>query len=351
MATMKAVVYPKYTVPSGYNIAVVNRPDIVGDKDVLIKVYAAGINPVDVKTAEGQLKHVIHQTFPAQFGYDLSGVVAKVGKGVTEFVEGDQVYSILPAYELGAFQEYALTTVDYVARKPKNITFEEAASLPLAALTSLQSLLAIESGLAGKTLLVKAGLSGTGSMGVQLAKNVFGASKVITTLSTSKIPKLESCIGAGIVDEVIDYTKEDPGKIIPAGSLDAVYDTVGNAFASLHLIKRGGSLITITGIPASSDISEAVAKPLPWYVSSIISAAGSVSRYRAKRRGVTYKGILLHNYAGQLNKITEYVEEGKLKPVVGRVVDFADEKALKEAFAEVLSGKGLIGKTVIKFAE
>ena len=130
------------------------------------------------------------------------------------------------------------------------MSFTEAASIPLAAQTALQALdkadKALPGGLKGKTVFVPAGLSGTGSFAVQLAKNVFGAGKVITTLSTGKIPKIKELLGEGSTDQIVDYTKEDVIRSIGKGSVDFMFDTMQNTLSTISVMKQGGQIVSIS---------------------------------------------------------------------------------------------------------
>ncbi|KAI3574474.1 chaperonin 10-like protein [Fusarium oxysporum f. sp. albedinis] len=198
---MLSITAPAYTSPSGYELSTIPRPTITEDNDVLIKVYAASINPVDVKKAAGVFKMAVKEEFPYKIGYDASGVVVEVGKGVKGLKVGDEVYTRLPEVGRGAWSEFAKCPDRYVSLKPKVLSFADAASLPLAGVTALQVLGQYRGSLEGKTVLIPGGLSGTGAIACQLAKNVFHAGKVITTVSTSKIPKVPELLGEGTVDQ------------------------------------------------------------------------------------------------------------------------------------------------------
>jgi NADPH:quinone reductase-like Zn-dependent oxidoreductase len=150
--------------------------------------------------------------FPYKLGYDIAGTVAAVGSGVSKFKVGDEVYARAGYAYRGSIAEYALNKASMTAKKPETLNFSEAASIPLAAQTALQSLDKAEQdipgGLKGKIVYIPGGLSGTGSFAVQLAKNCFGAGKVITTLSTGKIPKIKALMGAGAPDQIIGMSIE-----------------------------------------------------------------------------------------------------------------------------------------------
>ncbi|KAI8240026.1 2-methylene-furan-3-one reductase [Colletotrichum sp. SAR 10_96] len=200
-SSMLAITALNYTDPSGYQLSTIPQPVISDPTDVLFRVHAASINPVDVKKAAGIFKLAVKESFPYQIGYDCAGVVTQVGKDVKGIKVGDEVFSRLPEASRGAWSEYAKCPERYVALKPKNLSFEDAASLPLAGMTALQTLSRYQGSLAGKTVFVPAGLSGTGAYACQLAKKVFNAGKVITTVSTSKVDQVPKLLEEGTVDQ------------------------------------------------------------------------------------------------------------------------------------------------------
>ncbi|KAJ2961974.1 hypothetical protein NQ176_g10969 [Zarea fungicola] len=239
---MQAITIPKHSKPDGYELTSVPKPAIISPDEILIKVHAASINPVDVKKADGAFKMALTDTFPYVIGYDASGIVEAVGSSVTLFKAGDDVFVRLPESSRGSWAEYAVCPERYIAYKPKNLSFGDAASIPLAGLTALQALNEYSGSLEGKTVFVPAGLGGTGAYALQLAKNVFKASKVITTVSTSKVSKVPELLGENVVDQIIDYTKDDPLQVIPPRSVDFIFDTTGQAVAFLPLLVKGSGL-------------------------------------------------------------------------------------------------------------
>lgn len=356
MATeMLSVITPKYSPPSGYELAKVARPVVTEPTDVLIQIHASSINPIDVKKASGALKAALKDDFPYQIGFDASGVVTQVGEQVTKFKVGDEVFARLPEENRGAWSEYAKCTEYYVAHKPKSLSHGEAASLPLIAVTALQAFAKYKGSLEGKTVFVPAGLSGTGSCACQLAKNVFKAGKVITTVSTAKVAKVPELLGEGVVDQIIDYTKTDPNEIIPRGSVDFIFDTTGDAMHFLSLMKPSTStIVSIATMPSgtqlqSGALTKKTGKPqLPAVARIALDLADWVRRVRAGRWGVEYEYLLLEANGKDLGAIGGYVEEKKLVPVVGTTVKLNDIEKVREACTVVYQGKGAIGKAVIE---
>ncbi|KAJ3473298.1 hypothetical protein NLG97_g10389 [Lecanicillium saksenae] len=335
-ATMLSITAPKYTNPDGYELSTVAKPAVAQPTDVLIKVHAASINPVDVKKADGVMKMAIQDEFPYNIGYDAAGVVEEVGSGVTSFKAGDEVYVRLPESARGAWAEFAVCPESYIALKPKNMDFGDAASLPLAAMTALQALREYKGSLEGKTIFIPAGLSGTGAYGLQLAKNVFKAGKVITTVSTSKVPKVPELLGENVVDQIIDYTKDDPIKTIPAQSVDFIFDTTGQATEFMPLLVKGtGLVVSIATTPSgatlqNSSVMNVPNRPrLPIAARVFLDATDGLRKLKARFYG-------------------DAAEEGKLRPVVGLRVDLKNIDKVREACWQTYKGKGGLGKTVFE---
>ncbi|UPK96288.1 hypothetical protein LCI18_007223 [Fusarium solani-melongenae] len=352
---MLAITAPTFTDPSRYELSSVPRPTVTEKTDVVIRVHAASINPVDVKKAAGAFKSAIEEKFPYQIGYDASGVVVDIGEDVKGLKVGDEVYTRLPEIGRGSWSEYAKCAEHYVSLKPKNLSFSDAASLPLVGVTALQVLRKYNGSLEGKTVFIPAGLSGTGAFACQLAKNIFRAGKVITTVSTSKILKIAELLGEGVVDQVIDYTKHDPTEIIPQGSVDFLFDTTGQAMQFLSLMVPSTSMIvSISTKPSAATLQESsvMQRPdnprIPLFGRMYLDAGDTLRKLRARRWGVTYMYWFLDPNAEDLDTLTGYVEEGKLLPVVGARVDMRDIKKVREACQLTYDGTGGPGKTVFE---
>lgn len=347
-----------YSPPSGFQVSDLPKPEISGPKDVLIKVHAASINPIDVKKASGMLKMAVRDEFPYKIGYDCAGVVVETGAEVGRLKIGDEVYTRLPEYSRGSCSEYVKCPEQDVALKPPSLSFEDAASIPLAAMTALQALRKYDGDLAGKTVLVPAGLSGTGLFACQLAKHLFKAGKVITTVSTSKIPKVNELLGDGVVDEIIDYTKNDPQKVIERGSVDFLFDTVGVSMPYLSLMRpKTGCIISISTMPSGDQLQASSIMQLPnepalsLPIRLGLNLMDCTRRFRARRYGVTYSYMFLESSHEDLDLLRGLVEEGKLRTVVGTTASLRDVEAVRDACQVVYSGKGGLGKTVIKVVE
>ncbi|KAG9449984.1 hypothetical protein H6P81_009949 [Aristolochia fimbriata] len=285
----------------------VTVPQIKEDQ-VLIKVVAAALNPVDAKRRQGKFK-ATDSPLPTVPGYDVAGVVVKVGSQVKSLKEGDQVYGDINEKALenpkqfGSLAEYTAVEERLLALKPKNVDFAQAASLPLAIETANEGL--ERAGFsAGKSILVLGGAGGVGSLVIQLAKEVFGASKVAATASTGKLELLRS-LGA---DLAIDYTKEN-FEDLPE-KFDVVYDTVGQGERAVKAVKEGGSVVVLTG---------AVTPPGFRFV---VTSNGDV-----------------------LTKLNPYIESGKVKPIVDAAGPFPFQQ-VAEAFSYLEKGRAT-GKVVV----
>lgn len=355
-AEMNAVTIDDYGVPDTYKVSKVAKPTLTEKTDILIKVHAVSINPIDVKKAGGAMKALKPDSFPYKLGYDVSGVVEEVAADVQNFKVGDEVYVRLPEMDRGAWAEYAKTQEKFVAAKPKNLSLVDAASVPLATMTALQALRRYNGSLEGKTVFVPGGLGGTGVAACQLAKNVFKAGKVITTVSTAKVAKVPELLGEGVVDEIIDYTKQDVKSVIPAKSIDFYFDTMGQSLGHLGLMNKGSTIVSVAGTPSGTSVQtafalqardgEAVTK-VPFGIKLFLDATDALNRFRAKRNGATFEFLFLAETAADLEELRGYIEDGKLKPVIGSKIDlFTDFEKVKAACDQTNKGKGGMGKTV-----
>ncbi|KAE8153826.1 chaperonin 10-like protein [Aspergillus avenaceus] len=352
---MQSINIPSYCKPSEYRVSELPRPEITDSTDVLIKVHAASVNPIDVKKADGVLKLALKDPFPYQIGYDCAGTVAEIGSGVTRFQVGDEVYVRLPESHRGAWSEYAKCPEEFIALKPPSLSFEDAAAIPLAAATALQALRKYNGDLTGKTVFVPAGLGGTGLYACQLAKHVFHAGKVITTVSTSKIPKVEELLGKGTVDQTIDYKTTEPKDAIPHGSVDFLFDTVGLAMEYLCLMRpKTSRIVSISTLPSGDTLQESSLMRLPHRPTLSfpykvgLNLLDTTRRLRACRYGVEYSYMFLEPSGADLDLLRGYVEQGQLKTVVGTAANMWEVEAVQRACQVVYSNQGGLGKVVIR---
>ncbi|KAL2335659.1 hypothetical protein Fmac_016872 [Flemingia macrophylla] len=315
---IKAWVYSEYgnieeILKFDPNVAI---PDIK-DNQVLIKVVAASLNPIDFKRAFGYLKNT-DSPLPTVPGYDVAGVVVRVGSEVKRFKVGDEVYGDInehPLYNpkrIGSLAEYTVAEEKLLAHKPSNLSFIEAAAVPVAIITAYQGLESVEFS-ASKSILVLGGAGGVGTFVIQLAKHVFGASKVAATASTAKLELLRN-LGA---DSPIDYTKvkfeELPEKF------DIVYDAVGEGEKALKAVKEGGKVVAIAPPLGSPPPAPPATLPVDLF---LLTSDGAV-----------------------LEKLQPYLESGKVKVVLDPKSPFPFSHTV-EAFAYLKTNRA-IGKVVI----
>lgn len=287
---MKAAVIHRFGGPEELKLEEVERPT-PGSGEVLVRVHAAGVNPVDYKTRQGSGVLSQFKTFPAILGWDLAGVVEEVGPGVTRFEVGDAGYG-MPNFPKpgGAYAEYVVAPADELAPQSEELTFEEAAALPLAGLTAWQALETLNLQ-AGQTILIHAAAGGVGHLAVQMAK-ARGA-KVIGTASAANAALVRE-LGA---DGFVDYNAAPFEKSVRG--VDAVFDTVGGEVTgrSLEVLRSGGSLVTI---------------------------ANAAPEERAKALGVRAQRIMVRPSGADLEAINRLVGDEQLHPVVGATFDLSD---------------------------
>jgi NADPH:quinone reductase-like Zn-dependent oxidoreductase len=297
----------------------------VGPNGVLVQVRAASVNPVDWKFRRGSLNAVRPVVFPVIWGGDLSGVVAEVGPAVTLFKPGDEVYGFKDGYVAktyrGTYAEFVVVPEKSLAKKPGNLSHEDAAAVPLAALTAWQALLNQGKLKAGQRVLIHAGAGGVGVMAIQIAK-AFGAH--VTATASVRNQDLLRELGA---DQPIDYTKERIGDLRP--KFDLVLDGVGQSVwgASFHVLKFGGRLVTLT-VP----IPEESAGKLKFFATALAGVAGGMTRglMGGKRLLLTQ----VKPRGGDLEKISVLIEAGKIKPVIEKIFpleEIAEAHRLSEA--------------------
>ncbi|KUJ22467.1 GroES-like protein, partial [Mollisia scopiformis] len=348
-ATMRALALSHHCNPSEYNVATLPVPQITQPDELLIRVHAASVNPIDVKLASGFLHTNKHARFPYTMGYDLAGVVAAVGSPTSRFKPGDEVYSRINERYRGSIAEYALSTVSETALKPTSLSFAEAAAVPLAGLTALQALdigqREIEGGLEGKEVFIPAGLGGTGSFAVQLAKGVFGA-KTTTTLSTGKIPTIKATMGNRGPDVIVDYTKENVVKSIGKGKVDFMFDTMGQTVPALSAMKKGGLIVSISTVPNGSAFKKKNTGMPGWLVVAL-NVFDWVLRMWTRVWGVRYQYLVMEGNARDLERMKGWVEEGKVMPIVGARAKLSNIEDVRNGCQQILEGKGGIGKFVI----
>lgn len=312
---MKAVQINAYGGPEVLEVKKDVSEPMVQKGYVLVEVRAAGLNPFDLKVLSGAYQEMIPLTFPVTFGGDFSGVITQTSENISNLTVGDEVFgtAIVLKGGSGAYAEMATTLPDNIARKPRGLTFEKAAALPVAGLTAVEALSDHMQLRKGQKVLIHGGAGGVGHFTIQYAKHV--GAYVATTVSGDAIAFVKA-LGA---DEVIDYKKQAFDEILK--DYDAALDTIGGEVAdkSYSVLKRSGTLVLLV-----SQINEELAKE------------SGVKTIRQQTKTNT----------AHLERLARLVEDGVMKVHIDRA--FSLEQT-RDAFGHLQSGHPR-GKVVIKLA-
>ena len=331
---MKAFIVERYGRKGVGRLSDMPEPEL-RDGDVLVRVHAAGVNPLDSKIRTGEFKLILPYRLPLILGNEVAGVVTRVGRRVRRFKPGDEVYARPGKDRIGTFAEFIAMNEDDVAIKPKTLTMEEAASIPLVGLTAWQALIERAHLQKGQKVLIHAGSGGVGTFAIQLAKHV-GAT-VATTTSTANVDLVRR-LGA---DVVVDYKKDDFEKVLR--DYDVVLNSLGKETLekSLSVLKPGGKLISISGPPDrafATDIGSG------WILRQLMGVLSYRIRKQARRHRVSYSFLFMKANGEELRKITSLIDAATIRPVVDRIFPFESAEA---ALAYVETGRAK-GKVVIK---
>lgn len=331
---MQAFVIDRFGSKDSVRFGEMPQPEL-READVLVRIRAAGVNPLDSKIRAGAFKRILPYRLPLILGNEAAGVVVRVGCRVRRFKPGDEVYARPAKDRIGTFAEFISIREDDLAHKPRVLSMEEAASIPLVGLTAWQALIERAQLKKGQKVLIHAGSGGVGTFAIQLAKHV--GAFVATTTGTANIDWVKR-LGA---DVVIDYKKDDFEKILHD------YDVVLNSLdgktleKSLEVLRPGGKLISISG-PPDSDFAKELGSS--WILGPVMRMLSYRIRNKAKRRGVSYSFLFMRASGDQLREIGALVDCGAIRPVVDQVFAF---ESTKEALAYVETGRAK-GKVVVK---
>ena len=331
---MKAYVLDAYRKGAALRLGDVPDP-VVGPDDVLIEIHAAGLNPLDTKIRNGEFKPILPYKPPFVLGHDLAGIVTRVGDNVKRFKVGDAVYTRPRDGRIGAFAEYLAVNEADVARKPANISMEEAASVPLTGLTAWQVLVDRAKVKRGQKVLIHAGSGGVGTLAIQLARHL--GAHVATTAGTSNLGLVRD-LGA---ETVVDYKTQDFSETL-SGYDVALNSLDGKTLAkSLKVLKPGGKLISISGPPDPAFGKE---QGLNWVIRQLLRLLSMSIRRKARRQRASYSFLFMRANGKQLGEITTLIEKGAIRPIVDRVFPF---EKLNEALDYIDTGRAK-GKVVVK---
>lgn len=310
---------------------------VAGPGEVAVMVRAAGLNPVDYKIREGQLKPVLRFSMPAIMGNELAGTVEAVGDGVTEFSVGDRIFVRTPKDRMGALAEVAVVPAKDCAKIPDSLGFDEAAGVPLAGLTALQALRDELDLQPGQHVFISAGAGGVGTFAIPIAKWL-GAK--VTTTASSRGRELVEKLGA---DRVIDYESERFEDVID--EVDAAFDLIGGETLSrtFGIVKEGGKVVSIAGTPEP----ETARKDMDggFGLSALFWIASLKLRMQAARHGVDYRFLFMHPDGAGLADLARLIEDGTIDPVVDKTFPFA-ETAEALAYLEEGHAKGKVVVTM-----
>jgi len=331
---MRAAFFRKYGKNDVVELGELPRPP-VSSKDVLIRVQAASVNPVDFKIRDGQLRVIRRHPMPIILGNDLSGVVEEVGSEVTAFAAGDEVFARVDKDRIGTFAQYAVVLARHVARKPKNLSHAEAATIPLAGLTAWQALTDFGALGAGQKVLIHAGSGGVGTLAIQLAKHL-GAT--VATTAGERNRALCERLGA---DLFVDYKTQRFEEMLTR--YDLVLDTLGGEtrMRSFGVLRPGGVLVTIHGAPTAKVGKELGINPV---LRLVLDYMNRQPLRRARELGVRYEYLFMRPDGDQLAILASLCEREILRPVIDRVFPLAQAK---EALAYSESGHA-VGKVVVE---
>lgn len=327
---MKAYQVNRYGKSEKLHLSEVAKP-VINDNEILVEIHAASVNQIDVKIRNGEFKLVMPYKPPFTIGHDVAGVVTQVGAKVSTFKIGDEVFASCK----GTFAEFISIKENELALKPKNISMEEAASIPLVGLTAWQVLVEKGNLKKGQKVFIQAGSGGVGTIAIQMAKHL--GAYVATTTSTANKDLVKS-LGA---DLIIDYKKQDFETILKD------YDLVLNSQdskaleKSMKVLKPDGKAISISGPP---DVDYANETGLNWLLKNVMRLLSFKIKKLAKKLHVHYSFLFMKPDGKQLSEITALVEAGIIQPVVDKVFPFSETN---EAMSYVEAGRTK-GKVIVK---
>lgn len=303
---------------------------------VLVKVHTAGVNPLDNMIIRGEVRLIVPYKVPVLMGNEFVGTVEERGGGATRFAPGDRVYARMPLDHIGTFCEYLCVSETAAARVPEYLTDEQAACVPLTALTAQQAydLMDVRS---GGTLYISGGTGSVGAMAIPLA-----AARGLRVSTSGNAASRDRVMDLG-ADTFIDYKTQDYTKILH--NIDYVLDTLGDRAlpGEFQILREGGSLVSLRGMPNKAFAQR---MHMPWYKVLLFSLAGRKYDAMAAKKHQTYSFMFVHADGHGLEEISRVFEERQILPSVDEVYPL---DKVNEALAKVAGGVSK-GKTVLRIS-
>ena len=308
------------------------KPTIQPD-EVLVHIKAAGVNPLDNKITRGGVKMLVPHKLPLTMGHEFAGIVEEIGSQVQGLSVGDKVYGLMPTIKAGAFAEWAAVPASILAPMPEGLSYTEATSIPLTALTAYQALDLMQVQ-AGKTIFISGGSGGFGAMAIPLAK-----ARGLIVYTSGNAASRERVLALG-ADRYFDYRTED--YLQELKQVDYVIDSVGGAELSkqMKLLSSGGHIVSLNGMPNGRF---ARSFGLPKWKQWLLSLVGLSWDRQAKRVGATYDFLFVQANGSQLKKITELIEKLGIRPTINKVFTLEE---VNDALQSIDKSSSL-GKTVL----
>lgn len=332
---MKAAQHTKYHKDNiTVTITEIEKPKITSEQ-VLVRVKAAGVNPLDNMISRGEVKLIVPYESPQTAGNEFVGVVEEVGNQVKNFKLGERVFARLPLDSIGAFAEYIAVDSEALAKVPEYLSDVEAAAIPLTALTIMQALELMKAE-AGKTIFISGGTGGVGGMAIPIAK-----AKGLTVITNGDVANKERVMALG-VDRFIDYKTEDYTQTLQ--NVDYVLDTLGGTETEkqMSIMKPGGELVSLRAMP-NGDFAKRM--NLPKWKQILFWLVGRKFDKLAKKYNIHYHFIFVQSNGRQLQEVANIFEQLKIKPSIDTVYSFEE---VNKALDKVANGRSK-GKTVLTF--
>lgn len=332
---MKAAQHTRYNKNSIIlDLVEIDKPQIL-ESQVLIKVSAAGVNPLDNMISRGEVKMIVPYKLPQTAGNEVVGLVEEVGATVMGFSVGDRVFGRLPLDKIGAFAEYVAVEASALAKVPEYLSDIEAAAVPLTALTIMQALDLMEAQ-AGKTIFISGGTGGVGGMAIPIAK-----AKGLTVITNGSVDNADRVIALG-ADRFIDYKTEDYTQTV--SEVDYVLDTLGGAETEkqMTIMKKGGKLVSLRAMPNGA-FAKRMSLPKPKQI--LFAQAGRKFDKMAAKYGVHYDFIFVESNGEQLQEVADILAQRQIKPSIDTVYPFEE---VNRALDKLANGRSR-GKTVLRF--